>query len=87
MKHFAFFVRARKARLVAVKLFAEVIGRMDERGAVIVYSLERFLMGVHHVARLIVALVNMVLEPLRDLQVVHLVALVIRCGQVEVTVR
>ena len=61
---------------------------MDERGYVIMQSLERFLMGVHHVARLIVSIFDVVLEPLRDLEVVHLVpALVIRCGQVEVTAR
>jgi hypothetical protein len=31
-----FFVRLREARLIAGRLFAEVIGRMDERSHVIV---------------------------------------------------
>src|SRR6267154_1256210 len=49
---------------------------------------ERFLKGIHHVARLIVVIFNVVLEPLRDWEVVHLVpALVRRCGQIEVTTR
>ena len=62
-------------------LFADVIGRLDERGCVIVEGFERFLMRIHHVTRLIVAIFNVVLEPLWNGQVVHFVpALVIRCG-------
>ena len=61
---------------------------MDERSHVVVYSFERFLVRVHHVARLIVAIINVVLEPFRDGQVVHLVpAFVVLCGQIQVTDR
>jgi hypothetical protein len=42
-------------RLTEGRLFVEVIGRVDECGNVVVESVERFLMGVHHVARLIAA--------------------------------
>jgi len=66
-------------------LFAQMIGRVDERGRVIVEGLERFLVGVHHVARLVVMIFNVILKPLRDPQLVHLVpALVKRCGQIKV---
>jgi hypothetical protein len=36
LKHFVFFLRRREARLIAGRLFTEMIGRMDERGHVIV---------------------------------------------------
>ena len=36
LKHFVFFVRHREAWLIVGRLFAEVIGRMDERSHVIV---------------------------------------------------
>jgi hypothetical protein len=38
LKHGVFFVRLREARLIAGRLFADVIGRVDKRGYVIVQS-------------------------------------------------
>src|SRR6266576_2379217 len=83
---FLLATRVGKEKLTLISLLAQMIGRMDECRRVIVQGLKRFLVGVDHVTGLIVMIFNVILEPLRDSQLVHLVpALVKRRGQVKVT--